>query len=183
CLILKNCQFWDEDKYLKIEDFGIIVKAQVVTRKIFDRYDPFLQNEIKNTFQLLNEPREVYKSEVNLRKGQGRFKGEVLKAYNNRCCVSGETCPELLEAAHIQKYINPSSNHIQNGVLLRVDLHKLYDNGLLYIDGDFNVHISSMLKSTTYSQYHRTIKISLPQDMNDYPSKSALESKFDNFRK
>jgi putative restriction endonuclease len=165
-----------------MEDFEISVKDQVVTRKIFNQYDPFLQNEIENIFQLIKEPRENYKSEINLRKGQGKFKGEILKAYNNMCCVSGETCPELLEAAHLQKYLNTNSNHIQNGILLRVDLHRLYDNGLLYIDGNFNIHVSPILNSTAYRQFHGA-QIALPHDVNNYPSRFALESRLENFRR
>ena len=45
--------------------------------------------------------------------------------------VTSESTLEVLEACHIQDYKNDKSNHHQNGLLLRVDLHKLYDNGLL----------------------------------------------------
>ena len=73
----------------------------MVKYKYFDQYDPFITStENFDKFNLLNEPREDYKKEVNQRKGQSEFKGRILKAYNDKCCISGETCPELLEAAH-----------------------------------------------------------------------------------
>lgn len=182
CLILKNCQFWDEGDYLDPLEYNASVKDQVVTRKIFDRYDPFLHDSNNNSFQILSEPREDYKAQINQRRGQGKFQGLILKAYNNACCISGETCPELLDAAHIQNYLTESSNHVQNGLLLRVDIHRLYDNGLLYIDDQFNILVSPLLKGTMYWQYNRK-SIKLPGDINDYPSKNALKSKLSNFRK
>jgi putative restriction endonuclease len=182
CVILKNCQFWDEEKYKRPEDYEIGFATQVVKYKYFDQYDPFtnLPDDIDN-FSLLNEPREEFKKEVNQRKGQSEFKGRILKAYNNKCCVSGETCPELLEAAHLQQYLNDSSNHIQNGILLRIDLHRLFDNGLLFIDNEYKVHISPILLSPSYKQFEG-IKISLPNNPNEYPSKECLELKRKDFR-
>lgn len=182
CIILNNCQFWDEDKFLRPEDYQIDFATQVVKYKYFDQYDPFLTLTDKtDDFNLVNEPREEYKREVNQRKGQSEFKGKILKAYNNKCCVSGESCPELLEAAHLQQYLTKTSNHIQNGILLRIDLHRLFDSGLLFIDSNYIVHISTLIKSTTYQQFDG-IAISLPANSNAYPSKESLELKRDNFR-
>ena len=109
-----------------------------------------IQTDSLDNFNLVNEPREDYKREVNQRKGQSEFKGKILKAYENKCCITGEICPELLEAAHLQSYLTESSNHIQNGILIRVDLHRLYDSGLLFIDSNYIVHISPLIESTTY---------------------------------
>jgi putative restriction endonuclease len=81
----------------------------------------------------------------------------------------------------LQSYLTESSNHIQNGVLLRVDLHRLYDSGLLFIDSNYIVYISSLIKSTTYQQYNGQ-RISLPDNLNSYPSKESLELKRPNFR-
>ncbi len=182
CVILKNCQFYDEGNYLRPENYQIEFATQVVKYKYFNQYDPFtnLSTDFDN-FNLVNEPREEYKKEINQRKGQSKFKGAILKAYNNKCCISGETCQELLEAAHIQEYLNELSNHIQNGILLRVDLHRLFDNGLLFIDSNYTIHISPILQSAVYKQFDG-MKISLPDNSNDYPSKESLEHKRVNFR-
>ncbi len=183
CIVLVNCQYWDEEKYLRPEDFQIDFAAQVVKYKYFDQYDPFtIQIDGSHNFNLVNEPREDFKREVSQRKGQSEFKGKILKAYENKCCITGEACPELLEAAHLQSYLTESSNHIQNGVLLRVDLHRLYDSGLLFIDSHYIVHISSLIQSITYQQYNGQ-RISLPDNPNSYPSKESLELKRPNFRR
>lgn len=182
CVILKNCQFWEEEKFQRPSDYDIDFAIQVVKYKYFNQYDPFTNFIDKATdFNLVNEPREEYRKEVSQRKGQSEFRGKILKAYNNKCCISGETCPELLEASHLQSYLTQYSNHIQNGILLRVDLHRLYDSGLLFIDSNYVVHISSILESTTYKQFDKT-KILLPNNVNSYPSKESLELKKANFR-
>jgi putative restriction endonuclease len=183
CIILNNCQFWDFEDYKKAEDHEIVFGKQVVKYKYFNQYDPFKINEQEsnNDFNILREPRENYKREINQRKGQSKFKGHVLKSYKNRCCITGETCPELLEAAHLQKYINNQSNHIQNGILLRVDIHRLFDNDLLFIDQNYVIHISSLIENPIYKQYHGC-KMSLPNDLDDFPSKKSLELRRLDFR-
>lgn len=182
CVVLTNCQFWDSDRYISPEDFNIKFPPQIVKFKVFKGYEPDLFH-ISNTigFNLLNEPREDYRSLLKQRRGQGEFKGKILKAYNNKCCISGEACPELLEAAHIQPYSSINSNHVQNGILLRVDLHRLYDNGLIFIDKDYIVHISSRIKTAMYHMFNG-VQIMLPKDMDCYPLKESLELRRNDFR-
>ncbi len=122
--------------------------------KYFHDNNPFIaisENIVEN-FRLLPESREKLRNSrvVTERKGQRHFRASVSRAYSNKCCITGETTPELLEAAHIQPYIDEDSNHIQNGLLLRVDFHKLYDNGLLTIDDNYRLHFSPQVKSETY---------------------------------
>lgn len=183
CIVLKNCEFWDTDKFLEVENYNISFERSIVTLKYFDQLDPFTETRGQaSSFVPLNQPRIPDQAMRNIRNGQGGFKGKMLRAYNNKCCISGETIPELLEAAHIQKYINSNSHHVQNGLILRVDLHKLYDNGLLFIDSDFVVHLSSVVEAEFYQQYNQK-KISLPMFEFDYPSSTALEMRRGEFRK
>ena len=67
-------------------------------------------------------------------------------------------------------------------MLLRVDLHKLFDAGLLAIDNKYNVHISPEVKSNYYSKFHGK-KINLPERKENYPSLKALKLKWESFRK
>ena len=93
-----------------------------------------------------------------------------------------------LVAAHIQEYYNKHSHHIQNGLLLRIDIHKLFDSGLLYIEeknrdgGEFVVHISSLVQSENYRNLEGK-NISLPDEKSDWPSSAALVYKEKSFRK
>lgn len=183
CIILKNCEFWDEEYFKKPSDFKIEFPKQVVKFKYFNNPDTLQKKEELSPpdFIPIVSLREENKRLVNQRAGQGDFKGKILKAYDNRCCITSETCPELLEAAHIQKYINENSNHIQNGLLLRVDLHRLFDSGLLNIDDSYSVQISPELKSTAYTILQDK-KIILPRARYNHPSKEALIERKLNFR-
>lgn len=116
-----------------------------------------------------------------IREGQGAFHTAVSKAYQGQCCITGEKIPELLQAAHIQDYINKDSNHIQNGLLLRIDIHKLFDSGLLYIDQTYHVHVSPLVKTPEYSKLEGR-QISLPANISDRPALVALRFKEDSFR-
>lgn len=182
CIVLNNCEFWDEPQFLKPENFNVDFATQVVTIKYFDEFDPFTKViDEDDDFKIVSETRNDKLGLIKIRDGQSKFKGKILRAYNNKCCVTGETIPELLEAAHIQEYRNKESNHVQNGLLLRVDIHRLYDNRLIFIDKNYVVHISNLITSTEYRQYNGRV-INLPSALSDYPSKGALEMRKDEFR-
>lgn len=182
CIVLDNCEFWDEKNYIDISNHEVEFAPQVVTIKYFDQYDSIKKSiEINTNFNIVNEKRIEKKGITNVRIGQSEFKAKILRAYKNKCCISNETTPELLEAAHIQEYRNNYSNHIQNGLLLRVDIHRLYDNRLIYIDNEYKIHISNLVTSENYRQYDGKI-INLPNEITEYPSKEALEMRKNEFR-
>lgn len=68
------------------------------------------------------------------REGQPAFRQALLQAYGGACAISGCTIEALLEAAHIVPYRGPHTNVIENGLLLRADLHKMFDLHLFSID-------------------------------------------------
>ncbi len=70
------------------------------------------------------------------RRGQARFRNALLHAYGGRCAVTGCDFEPALEAAHIIPYAGEGTNHVQNGLLLRSDIHTLFDLGELGIDPD-----------------------------------------------
>lgn len=72
-------------------------------------------------------------AEVVRRQGQGKFRQTLMEAYAGRCAMTGCDAPEVLEAAHILPYRGPHSNSVRNGLLLRADLHTLFDLGLAHI--------------------------------------------------
>jgi len=71
---------------------------------------------------------------VRLRQGQKEFRNGLLKRYGARCMVSGCELLNILEAAHIDPYRGKESNHLENGLILRADLHTLFDLDLLVIE-------------------------------------------------
>ncbi|MBC8123393.1 MAG: HNH endonuclease [Gemmatimonadaceae bacterium] len=71
---------------------------------------------------------------VSPRLGQGSFRVMVTDAYSRRCAVTTEKTLPVLEAAHIRPYAQGGEHALTNGLLLRSDLHILFDRGYLTID-------------------------------------------------
>lgn len=185
CIVLSNCEFWENGEYLNIEDFNISFPKEVVKLKYFYE-DDLIKNSLslpeKKDFELVSAAREKFENVTTTKRdGQARFKRKMLETYSNKCCISGEETPELLEAAHIQPYINKSSNHIQNGLLLRKDLHTLFDNGLLNISQLYKIRLSPQIKSKYYLDFEGK-SLSLPLEERNYPSKQALKLRENMFR-
>jgi hypothetical protein len=87
------------------------------------------------------------------RKGQSKFRNKLLAAYGGKCQVTGCDAAEALEAAHISPYMGELTNHVQNGLLLRADLHTLFDLGLLAIDpATMRIVLSERLRGTHYGE-------------------------------
>ncbi|MGF6444349.1 HNH endonuclease [Paraburkholderia youngii] len=80
------------------------------------------------------ETRRRVLREVNLRQGQPQFRNRLILRYGNACQISRCAFPGLVEAAHIAPYATSSENGVHNGLLLRSDLHTLFDLGLLAIN-------------------------------------------------
>lgn len=81
-----------------------------------------------------------------VRVGQGAFRRLLLGTYGKVCAFTGPQLEETLQAAHIQPYVDAESNHVRNGLLLRADMHVLFDLGLLTLDPDLRIQVSSKLK-------------------------------------
>jgi hypothetical protein len=108
------------------------------------------------------------------RQGQPAFRLALLSAYEGRCAVTGCSVAPALEAAHIMPYKGPDTNHVANGLLLRVDLHTLFDLGLLAIDErKFTVLLGPSMRDTDYAQW-RGRSIYLPRVEAKRPNAAAL---------
>ncbi len=83
---------------------------------------------------------------VRPRLGQGSFRVLVTDAYERRCSITGERVLPVLEAAHVRPYAQGGLHSIDNGLLLRSDLHTLFDRGYLTITPDLHVVVSKRLK-------------------------------------
>ena len=120
--------------------------------------------------------RESARGDIYIRRGQQEFRRKLLQAYKNRCAVSGCDATEVLEAAHILPYRNPDMNHVQNGLLLRSDIHTLFDLDLLSIDPkSFTVSLDPSLKGTVvWDEPWVGQRITLPENEDEWPSMEAL---------
>ena len=110
------------------------------------------------------------------RRGQHAFRSALLAAYGRSCAISGCNFEGALEAAHIQAYRGEQTNYVQNGLLLRADLHTLFDLKRIAVDSKtMTVRISPVLQGTTYGDLDGQ-KISLPRDARLRPNKQALDN-------
>jgi len=81
-----------------------------------------------------------------------------MAVYGGRCAISGCAVADILEAAHVTRYLGAHSNPVTNGVLLRTDLHTLYDCGLLGIDPrTLRVMLAPALKGSEYEVFDGTV--------------------------
>lgn len=84
---------------------------------------------------------------VTPRLGQGTFRVSVTDAYDRSCAITGEHSLPVLEAAHIQSYARQGPHDVRNGLLLRADLHRLFDKGYITVTPDFKLEVSDRLKA------------------------------------
>lgn len=80
------------------------------------------------------------------RMGQGVFRIAVTEAYSRACAVTAEHSLPVLEAAHIRPYAQEGPHDVRNGVLLRSDLHRLFDKGYVTITEDLLLEVSDRLR-------------------------------------
>lgn len=80
------------------------------------------------------------------RLGQGAFRAMVSDAYSHQCALTGYKVRPVLEAAHIKSYSSGGEHRLDNGLLLRSDVHTLYDRGFIAFDDLGGLMVSSQLR-------------------------------------
>lgn len=113
------------------------------------------------------------------RLGQGSFQRAVGDAYAWACAVTNEHSRPALEAAHIRPYSSQGEHDVRNGLLLRVDIHRLFDHGYVTVTPDRRFLVSDALRrdyanGRTYYPLdgHR---IALPRSSDAHPSRDFLD--------
>jgi putative restriction endonuclease len=115
---------------------------------------------------------------VRPRLGQGTFRVAVTQAYGQACAVTGEHSLPVLEAAHILPYSEGGEHAVRNGLLLRSDLHRLFDAGFVTVTPDHRFEVSRRLRDRwhngrTYYAFHGRA-IHLPGDRAESPDPALL---------
>jgi len=114
------------------------------------------------------------------RLGQGTFRVLVTDAYARRCAVTGEKTLPVLEAAHIKAFASLGPNRVNNGVLLRSDLHKLFDLGYVTVTPELRLEVSARLREDWengrdyYAHHGKPLRVR-PADSASWPAKEYLE--------
>jgi len=101
----------------------------------------------------LEDEREKDLKLVVIREGQAAFRENLLSAYDGRCAITDCSVKDVLEAAHIVPYLGVKTNHLSNGLILRSDLHKLFDSFKIAINPDtLIVCVAPELMETEYRE-------------------------------
>lgn len=91
---------------------------------------------------------------VRVRVGQGPFRGGLIDTYGHVCAFTGPTPPEALEAAHLYSYAKVGEHHEDGGLLMRRDIHRLFDEGLIAVHPD-TLRIDVHPNIAGYEEYAR----------------------------
>lgn len=106
------------------------------------------------------------------RRGQPAFRKALMEAYGGRCAVSGCDVVDVLEAAHVFPYLDGETNAVSNGLLLRADIHTIFDLYLLSVDPETRrVVVSPKLERTEYGVLHG---VPLPDTATGFPTAGKL---------
>lgn len=113
------------------------------------------------------------------RLGQQAFQAVVLNAYSGRCAVTGDKIRPVLQAAHIRPVAAGGEHRLDNGLLLRSDVHTLFDRGYVAVDLSHRLLVSPQLRQEFENGeelYDRaTQPIAVPKRVLDRPNREFLE--------
>ena len=168
-------------KYLTYARAKITVPVQFVGTliKVIEEYQSEEQDNIDDDAVFnpknLADAREQILILTGIRRGQPKFRETLLKIYEGKCAVTGYTASYALEAAHIIPYKGTDFHHPANGLLLRADIHTLFDLHFLCVDtNSMTVLLSPDLEGTSYD-YLAGKSLFLPKDEKFRPNKEALD--------
>lgn len=120
------------------------------------------------------DARERISRTIAQRRGQKAFRDALITAYDGRCAITGCDVRDVLEAAHIYPYLGPDTNKVTNGILLRADIHTLFDCILIDVDpGTLGVIVSPKIRASEYGLLHGKA-LRAPKHPSQCPSPEAL---------
>jgi len=123
------------------------------------------------------EANEKIASAINARRGQKAFRDLLLKEYESRCLITGSNIVDLLEAAHIRPYCAGGTFALENGLLLRTDIHTLFDLDLIAVDTTtMSVVTSTELVGTEYDALNGKSLI-FPSGKENIPDEKGLNNR------
>lgn len=152
CRILTQPFFWPREQWLPVpQSFA----RNIVTGKRYDTDNEegrYLWDAVAERASLPMteaQPADRFGAPqvVRPRLGQGAFRLAVTDAYERRCAVSGEKTLPILDAAHIRSYGEGGEHDLANGLLLRTDIHRLFDLGYVTLSEDHRFEVSSRLRA------------------------------------
>jgi HNH endonuclease len=189
CILLVDPVFFAEDEWVdepndwspnivsgKGYDLSVGEGARIIREclsRLNDSLNPSLR-DLRESAERYGIPRLIAP-----RLGQGTFRIAVEEAYARSCAVTGEHSLPVLEAAHIRPYAQDGPHSVPNGLLMRRDIHRLFDLGYVTVTPDEHFVLSRALKDEyengrTYYAMHGD-HVEFPVAAGDRPSPCRLE--------
>lgn len=185
CNILNGPFFFEEQDWIPVPDTWA---PNIVRGRTFDTeesaglalWNAVESKAISTVRSALGEPPRFGADYlIRARLGQGAFRVLVTEAYERRCAISGERTLPVLEASHIKPYANSGPHLVSNGLLLRADLHLLFDDGYLTLSDDLRVEVSGRIRAQfengrDYYRFHGRPVAVVPKASHDRPAPDFL---------
>jgi|LakMenE01Jun11ns_1017448.scaffolds.fasta_scaffold9918650_2 uncharacterized protein YjbI with pentapeptide repeats len=179
------------------ENYGLIKKT--TTKQSNNRNRQANSNNIENlqlqtnpqlqtTKQITKACNEI-KKYIQNRQGQAEFRRELLKRYDYRCAITGCRIIGVLEAAHVIPYsVSQQENNPENGILLRADLHTLFDLNIIVIHPTSkkieirsdSPELDKMLRISEYQKFNGLVLPSY-EEFEVCPHYDYLKWRYDNY--
>jgi putative restriction endonuclease len=194
CIVLTEPFFFDEDDWIPSDEYwrrGIrqgktYSTSEPVGDRLWERVQTLLESyrlrqraEAKEAV-VVERPRYGDEYLVRPRLGQGGFRVAVTEAYARRGAITGERILPVLQASHIKPYAKSGPHDVQNGLLLRADLHILFDRGYLTVTTDHRVEASRRLREDfdngeEYYRMHGRRLENMPRAEDERPAPEFID--------
>jgi putative restriction endonuclease len=187
CNVLNGPFFFEESEWIPIPETwsSNIVRGRTfdttlddgrrIWAAVSDRLDgrPFLEHRIAESARFGAD----YLTRARL--GQGAFRVLVTEAYHRRCAITGERTLPVLDAAHIKPYADEGPHLLANGLLLRSDLHTLFDAGYITVTDQLHVEVSKRIREEfangrEYYKHHGEVLAIVPRVDVERPTAEFL---------
>lgn len=190
CRVLTQPFFLHESRWIAVpEDFSKnIVKfkgydaGQTEGRRLWDSVQDALTDQVETCPPGFGEAQEQARYGepvlVRPRLGQGAFRILVTDNYRRRCAISGERTLPALDAAHIRPFAEGGTHDASNGILLRRDIHSLFDLGYVTITTELKFEVSKKIREEYENGRHyyalHGSSIAVPEELQRRPDSTAL---------
>ncbi|MDZ4744369.1 MAG: HNH endonuclease [bacterium] len=191
CMVLEQPVFFPEEAWITAPEFS----TNIVQGKSYDTHTSvgaLLWKQVYDSMgmagarSMVLNPQAAFEpvfGKEYLRKsrpGQGAFRLLLTDVYGGRCAITGESTRPVLEAAHIQPVTMSGKNEVTNGLLLRSDMHILFDDGLIGVTPDYEIRISDRIREQyvngkVYYAWDGKKLSTLPSNPESFPSRERLE--------
>ncbi len=184
CRILTQPFFFPEQQWIPVPESW---SSHIQQGRTYDTseadgrhlWEMVMDREAQQPTAPITVPRYGEPTLIRPRLGQGAFRVSVTDVYQRRCAVTGEKTLPILDAAHIRPFGEGGEHDISNGLLLRTDIHRLFDLGYVTVSSDGKFEVGRRLKEDFENGRHyyelRGQPLLMPSNPSQRPKREVLE--------